>query len=254
MLYPYTDNYLDDPAVPAGEKRAFNARFRQRLAGQDVAPVNERERQVWALIERIEREYRRAEWPEVYRSLLAIHTAQEASVSLRRGAGLANGAVLDGVFAKGGASVLADAYLAAGRLTASEAGFAYGWGVLLQLGDDLQDVAADVTDGTATLFSESAGREPLDGLTNRVFEFGESVFAGLRAFRAPGALPLKRLIRRSASTLLVTAAGLARHWYTRPYVAALQPYSPFRFAFVRERQRQLLAGGGLLARLMAAAG
>ena len=36
MLYPYTDNYLDDPAIPASGKRVFNERFGARLAGQDV--------------------------------------------------------------------------------------------------------------------------------------------------------------------------------------------------------------------------
>ena len=31
MLYPYSDNYLDDPAIAGAEKRGFSARFGQRL-------------------------------------------------------------------------------------------------------------------------------------------------------------------------------------------------------------------------------
>jgi len=32
MLYPYTDNYLDDPSVSREEKLGFSNRFGQRLA------------------------------------------------------------------------------------------------------------------------------------------------------------------------------------------------------------------------------
>jgi hypothetical protein len=34
MLYPYSDNYLDDPSISAAGKRAFNERFRLRLLGE----------------------------------------------------------------------------------------------------------------------------------------------------------------------------------------------------------------------------
>ena len=188
MLYPYTDNLLDDPGTSADAKRAFNRMLRWRLCGRAVKPATERERKVCALVDRIEGQYSRARHAGLYGSLLAIQEAQEESVGLRREAGLAPAEVLRRVVAKGGASVLADGYLAAGHLTAEQADFAFGWGVLLQFGDDLQDVLDDVDSGAATLFSESAGRQPLDRLTNRVFEFGDAVFAQLQAFRAPRAL------------------------------------------------------------------
>jgi len=40
MLYPYTDNYLDDPAIAKMEKESFNERFGQRLNGENVTPEN----------------------------------------------------------------------------------------------------------------------------------------------------------------------------------------------------------------------
>jgi hypothetical protein len=43
MLYPYTDNYLDNPATSRERKLGFSARFGQRLAGEAVAPVNDHE-------------------------------------------------------------------------------------------------------------------------------------------------------------------------------------------------------------------
>jgi hypothetical protein len=251
LLYPYTDNLLDDPQTTAYAKSAFNQRFRSRLQGGSAPPSNHRELKVWALMDRIESQYDRARHPEVYRSLLAIQNAQEESVGLRCDAVLAPEQVVQGVFAKGGASVLADAYLAAGLLTREQEDFAFGWGVLLQLADDLQDVAEDLASGTATLFS--AGKEPLDAVTNRVFEFGERVFTGLDALQAPAAAePLKQLIRQSAATLLITAAGAARELHTRAYIQELERHSPFRFGFVREHRQYFYGSGGLVGRCVAA--
>ena len=70
MLYPYTDNYLDDPATSRGAKLAFSDRFRRRLDGDAVEPFNDREATIWRLVELIEEQYARADWPEVYASLL----------------------------------------------------------------------------------------------------------------------------------------------------------------------------------------
>lgn len=72
---------------------------------------------------------------------------------------------------KGGASVLADAYLVQGTVDDAVASFAVGWGALLQFVDDLQDVATDRADGVLTVFSQGAGRWPLDPLENRLLGF-----------------------------------------------------------------------------------
>ena len=251
MLYPYTDNLLDDPHTSADAKRAFNGRLRARLQGESPAPADPREHKVWALVDKIERQYDRTRHPEVFRSLLEIQNAQEDSVGLRREAGLPPDKVLHGVFAKGGASVLADGYLAAGLLTQKQEDFAFGWGVLLQLADDLQDVAEDRAAGTSTLFSETSS-EPLDLVTNRVFEFGELVFAGLDTFQSPTVEPLKQLIRQSAAILLITAAGAAHELHSRAYIQELERHSPFRFGFVREHRQYFYGSGGLVGRCVAA--
>jgi hypothetical protein len=80
--------------------------------------------------------------------------------------------------AKGGSSVLADACLARVWLNEPERRFSFEWGVLLQLGDDLQDVREDMKRGSATLFSRAAttGR-PLDDLVIQLLNFGERVAA-----------------------------------------------------------------------------
>ena len=74
---------------------------------------------------------------------------------------------------------MADAYFAAGSLSPDEAQFAFGWGALLQLADDLQDLQQDLRQGILTVFTQAAARTPLgtplDNLTTRTLSFGQRV-------------------------------------------------------------------------------
>ena len=249
MLYPCTDNYLDHPGVSKADKQAFNRRFGARLAGGRLAPAGRHEEQAWALVGLIESQYRRAEHPEVFASLCAIHRAQEKSLELHRAAGSGAGDVLEIVFEKGGASVVADAWLAAGTLAPIEVEFAFAWGVALQLGDDLQDVAADARDGIRTAFSEAAGREPLDAAANRTFHFGARVLGDLDGIGA-AAPAIKELIRTSFFMLLTGAVGEARQFYSAASVRELERRSPFTFEFLRNRRRRFTRKRGILERLV----
>jgi hypothetical protein len=249
MLYPCTDNYLDAPSVSPAAKREFSRRFGARLAGADLAPAGRHEEQAWALVGLIESQYSRAAHPEVFASLVAIHRAQERSLELHRAVAPAD--VLEIGFEKGGASVVADAWLAAGALTPVEAAFAFAWGVALQLGDDLQDVAADARDGIRTVFSEAARRGPLDAATNRAFAFGARVLADLDAVGAAAPVAIKELIRASFFMLLTGAVGDARQCYSADYVKALERRSPFTFDFLASRRRRFTRKRGLLERLAA---
>ncbi len=190
MLYPYSDNYLDDPQISSRAKVEFSERFRQRLAGDWFSPVPASEATIWELVSIIESQYPRATYPQVYDSLLAIHAAQQASIlQMKRGRPQQDFDALRLTFTKGGTSVLADAYLAAGTLTGDESKSAFLWGVLLQLGDDLQDFHDDRTRGSQTLFTQAAERGPLDHITNRVLHFGQHVSRDMQAVsKSPGIL------------------------------------------------------------------
>ncbi len=267
MLYPYTDNYLDDPTISLQAKVAFNERFRQRLGGCAVAPFNEREAAIWALVKLIEEQYARADWPGVYGSLLRIQHAQENSIrELRLGSSLTDDEVLKVSFEKGGASVLADAYLAAGSLSAEEQRVAFGWGVLLQIVDDLQDVRQDLREGNLTLFTQCAAREaqeqaartPLDEVTTRTLNFGHRIMRQVDAMRSdhlarqngePKRSSLKEMIRMSSSLLLIWSAAACRELYTRKYLQELERHSPFRFACLDAKRKKLARWTPALTRL-----
>jgi hypothetical protein len=238
MLYPYSDNYLDDAGVSRGAKLGFSSRFRRRLAGDPLSPGDELEGVVWRLVSLIESQYARSEYPQVYDCLLDIHHAQENSIhQLGRSAHADEMDLLNLTFAKGGTSVLADAYLAAGSLTGCEARFAFAWGVLLQMADDLDDLPFDRQHGFLNLFSQAAEREPLDALTNRTLNFGQSVMEVMDAL-PNGSGAFKELLRRNLRSLIIRAAAHSEELYTKGYLAKLEIYSPLRFHFLRQRQQQ----------------
>jgi hypothetical protein len=113
-------------------------------------------------------------------------------------------------------------------------------------------VREDLRDGAATLFTEAAGRGPLDELTSRTLQFGERVMGRMRAVVGPGCGVLGELIESSARSLVVRSAGDAGELYTLGYLAELEVHSPFRFGFLDQRRRQLERHKGMLGRLFEA--
>jgi hypothetical protein len=249
MLYPYSDNYLDDPAISTTTKLAFQGRFARRLAGESVRPENAHERTIYDLVRMVEGQYERSRYPAVYESLLGIHHAQGKSLDLlRQEASPYEVDVLGVSIAKGGASVLADGYLVCGELDPAQAEFAYGWGAFLQLMDDLQDVEQDRRNGRLTIFSQTARCWPLDALTERLLCFGQRVLERLDCFDAPGMEPLKELIHRSAVLLIIDAVGQAGRLYSKDYRRALEIHAPFRFSALKKQRKKLARQRALLTR------
>ncbi|HUE98955.1 MAG TPA: hypothetical protein VMN99_06850 [Anaerolineales bacterium] len=241
LLYPYTDNYLDDPAIPVATKLDFNERFRRRLAGDLLSPVNAHEQVIFDLVAMIEKQYSRAEHAAMFESLLDIHQAQGQSLNLmRRAAAPGEVDVLGLSFEKGGASVLADGYLVAGSLTEAHRQYTYGHGIFAQLLDDMEDVEQDSQAGRLTVYSQADGGWSLDALANRTFHFGCNVLMRLDCFDV--AEPVRELIRRGADLLLIDTIGRTDRYYTAAYLCELEAHSPFRFAFLKE-QRNGFANG-----------
>jgi hypothetical protein len=232
MLYPYSDNYLDDAGISREEKLAFCSRFRKRLRGDVLSVSSLLEKAVWRLVSLIESQYSRAAHPQIYDCLLDIHRAQEDSLhQFGRNSPAVDIDLLKLTFTKGGTSVLADACLAAGSLTECEARFAFAWGVVLQMADDLDDLPEDRKRGFANLFSQELENGPLDNLTNRTFNFAKSAMKLMQAL-PNGSVAFKELLRKNANSLLIRAAGGSAQLYTERYLQELETYSPLRFAFL----------------------
>ncbi|CAN5228698.1 hypothetical protein BH23VER1_BH23VER1_06790 [soil metagenome] len=241
LLYPFTDNVLDDPHLSQRAKSRFCRRLGRRLAGIRPAAPDAHEAKVFELVSMIEAEFPRARFPQVFDSLLAIHHAQVKSLDMQGPAGLeAAPDLVSLTMEKGGTSVLADAYLLDGRLGDDEAEFQFGFGALLQLLDDAQDINEDLQAGHQTLFSTAAGaQQALDALWSRAFHFMDAVLETARCFPDDGRRAARDLVGRSCSLMLMATAADNAGRFSPAYLLALEASSPFGFAFLR-RQRPAL--------------
>ena len=252
LLYPYSDNYLDHPGLSAADKLNFSERFRQRLCGHRPTPASPHEAAVWTMVQLIEDQYPRQHFPQVYDCLLAIHRAQELSIAQLKNSArpnnsmdnslsnyLDNSELLRISCAKGGTSVLTDACLAQPRLNPEEIRLSFEWGVLLQLGDDLQDVREDLRRGSVTLFTRAIAQgQPLDALILQLLHFSSQIAD--RMDRMPhGTSSLKSLLRMSWRSLILMAVADVKEFCSATFLADLEPCSSFRLKFLRERNQNL---------------
>lgn len=197
MLYPYTDNYLDDPSIPAGEKAVFSRRFKQRISGEKIIHKNDDEKKIFCLIEIIEKQYDRSLYPGVYQSLLTIHGGQTKSIRLLDSSVFSGEAdVLKICIEKGGTSVIADGYLVSGSLTEAQERFLFNFGAYLQLTDDIQDTARDLEAGLLTPFSYACQKTPLDELANRTLNIGTVIMEQINCFNGSSLASLKSLMEK----------------------------------------------------------
>ena len=244
MLYPYTDNYLDEPAIPARIKTGFNHRFHQRLSGEKIHPANDQEALIYDLVGMIEGQFDRGQYPQVYASLQAIHKSQNHSLQLLDPrASPYEIDVLGICFEKGGTSVLADGYLVAGNLTPQQQEFAFYYGTFTQLVDDLEDVEGDLKSGLMTVFSLTARHWHLDQLTNRTFQYGLRFLECLDQFEGKNLVPLKEMIHLSVIPLLSFLVGSASRYYSRPYLRVIQEHFPLRFSYLNKLRKKLTRQG-----------
>lgn len=177
MLYPYSDNYLDDAAIDIEEKKQFNAWFTKRLKGESVELRNEHQKKISALVDMIEEVFPREDYPEVFTSLLWIQEAQVLSLLQQDGNQRCS---LDKLLAisyqKGGTSVVADGFLIDGELKEEEMRFCMQYGFMLQIGDDLQDATNDVNNHHQTLISTSL-HMPLDAVFMKLVQYTKDILA-----------------------------------------------------------------------------
>ncbi len=240
MLYPYTDNYLDDPHITTESKIIFSRHFQQRIEGEKVVPGNSDEKIIFDLIGMIEDQYKRSYYPKVYESLLAIHQGQTKSIRLLgTSSSLPEKDVLGICIEKGGASVLADGYLVSGSITESQERFLFGFGAYLQLVDDIQDVNEDSRTGLLTPFSQVLRQTPLDESTSRTFNFGIRVMDHINCFKGNNLDSLKSLMEKSIKILIIESVELNDKFYSRSYSQEIEEYSPFRFSYLKKRRDSL---------------
>ena len=240
MLYPYTDNYLDALYVSADKKIAVNNRLERKLAGEQPDASTAYEGKLFALVDMIEGQYVRSKYPMVYKSLLCIQAAQNRSL-LQQDKQLAKSKpdILGISIEKGGSSVMADACLIKGTLKQEETAFMFGFGVLLQLLDDLQDAAADRNNGHQTIFSRPDSERTLESSTNKLINFISKVLDEDTCFVSQEALRIKSMMKKSIMFLLMGATACNSSMYGSSYLHRLEACSPLSFGYLKSFYKRI---------------
>jgi hypothetical protein len=240
MLYPWTDNCLDDAQLNLAEKQAFGSWLTGRLTGTKADSLSLHSTQVSRLVGMIEQFFPRVELPEVYLSLQAIHRAQMRSLEQQDTArAWDERELLRLSIAKGGASVLTDAYLVRGSLTDEEAEFAFAYGVVLQLVDDLQDLPQDLANRHMTIFTLHAGLGPLDEVTARLWAFTQGVLWHFNRLASAQPVSLKSMIQDNFRLLLMQTVARNPSYYTPEFVRRVEASLPVRFCYLASQEKSL---------------
>ncbi len=239
MLYPYTDNYLDDPMISKTDKRNFNARFQMVLEGRTPENVTPKEAKIFAMIKNIEGQYDRHSNPEVFQSLLLIQDAQVSSMNQDAKTKIASDMILPLSFYKGGSSVLADSFLVKGKLSPEEMDFSFGYGSFLQLLDDFQDAEEDRSNHHWTLFSIKDECDIYDREVDKLLSFIYSVM-NKHTFDTDNEMLIKDVIKECTIIMVMEVIGRNPHFVSDKLYKSLESYSKVRLSFYKEFKESAL--------------
>ena len=238
MLYPYTDNFLDDPHIDMVDKDNFNHKLRKMLKGEEQTPDTAHENRVFELIRKIESQYDRHKYAQVYESVLLIQEAQVESLSQDQNTRMMVDDILPISFSKGGSSVLADAFLVKGNLSNDEMKFSFGYGTFLQLLDDLQDTIEDRKEGHQTIFSIQDKYEVLDEHINKLIAYIFKVNTP-RKSESETMILMKEIISSCTLIMVMDAVGRNHTLVSKELYRKLESFSKVRLSFYKELELRL---------------
>lgn len=240
LLYPYSDNGLDS-GVGSDDEKAVGLDWLSRwFEGAESAVPDRWTEKIARLLHMIEKEFPRPDFPDLYYSLRAIHRAQCRSLVLHKAFTSADDAsLLPITVEKGGTSVLVDGYLVDNRLSDARIEALFGFGALLQLADDLQDLEEDRKAGHWTPFQHALQHGRLDEATSRLLRFTRNCAVGLQELVADRTVPVRRLVEGSCTMLIAQAVARYREMYKPSFLQTLEQSLPLRLGYLREIKQNL---------------
>lgn len=228
MLYPYTDNFLDDKDIETKDKKEFNNWLSNRLMGIDTTYQKENQKKVNELVSMIESTYPRDSYEDVYHSLLHIQDGQKKSLLQSDIEDYQT--LLEISIEKGGASVLADGYLMDGTLSDEEYKFCISFGFMLQIADDIQDIHEDYENGFHTLASIQRQKRDSVSLCNAYFQYVHSVIHDICPNKDG---KLRNFIEENCRLLIFFSLLKNTQYYTRSFLYQVQKRIPLRTSFLQ---------------------
>lgn len=246
LLYPYTDNYIDDKKISREKKAQYNRMIGRKLKGEAVEPGNRLEEKTCRLLDMILSAYEGEAKNKVVSVLLQLLEAQSCSIGQMK-QDIEEERILEISIRKGGSSVLADYLFATEDWREQEEKFYLKFGFILQLVDDLQDMEEDGKAGSHTLMTNAAKEKRLEEQVNRLLWF---IWSEINAF-VPKNPRLKEFVLKNCigiSILSASAAGSAgggsrKVFFPEGYLKALEPYLPVSIEFIKRMKIQKKRNG-----------
>jgi len=238
MLYPYTDNIMDDVAKPREEKLNLHRKLKKWLEGDECDPNSKIEQKIFTMVKLIESEFPREKYPLVFPSVLTIFNAQLKSLDQqKRGTLPYVNNILDISFEKGGTSVLADGFLLSGEMDEKQIDFCFCYGAFLQFADDIQDVLVDKHNYQMTIFSQLAENYQLDQLATKLLNF-ITIVSDMH-LSDPIHQSLRKTIISNCYFLIIRAIGKNKMLYSKNFVQNIEQHFPVRFSYFDKTRKKL---------------
>ena len=190
------------------------------------------------LVQEIEGQYSRTDYPQVFKSIEYIQDAQVKSMKQSDLKPMTQKELLNVSFYKGGHSVLADAFLVKPDLTSDDMQFAFQYGAFLQLIDDLQDVKEDIRSKNRTYFNfkttPSESDVKVEKLITYLFEVND-----INDTDSTKQKIIKTVIRSSSLLLIMEAVSKNQSYISSDFYATLETYSKVRLSFYNKVQKEV---------------
>ena len=235
MLYPFTDNYIDNPQCSDRDKIKYNQIIRDKIEGKKVHPESMHQQKTCELLSAIESEYPRDSDSTIFTLLSLMLEAQEDSLRQQsKGISLTLPERLDISLYKGGISVLIDRFFVKKEITEDDLIFYLGFGFFLQLADDLQDIREDSAAGHQTVLTvdESCGYK--EKTVNKMLHFVHQI---LHDFQAENDV-FKNFVLNNCYQLVYSSAAGSREFFSKPYLEILEKYLPVTYPFLKKTSRK----------------
>lgn len=241
LLYPYTDNYIDERRRNSHERDSYNALIRRTLSGEDIPAQNPHEEKTKQLLALVMNYYTGDEQKrkDVAGLLLLMLEAQEKSLLQIHKPGIGKltaDEILRISAYKGGISVLLDYLLSidfdVSSVTEEERRFYLSLGLILQLTDDLQDIAEDRKRRSRTLVTICRRKRVREATANRLLSFARDCIAGF----SPENPELHSFILENCLLVIVTSIAQNAKYFSKHYLEKLEPHLPVSLQYFNKRK------------------
>jgi len=235
MLYPFTDNYIDNPQCSDLDKIKYNQIIRDKIEGKAVHTESMHQQKTCDLLSAIESEYPRDSDSTIFTMLSMMLEAQEDSLRQQtKGASLTLSERLDISLYKGGISVLIDRFFVKREITEDDLVFYLGFGFFLQLADDLQDIREDSRAGHQTVLTVDVSCGYKEKTANKMLHFVHQI---LHDFQAENDI-FKNFVLNNCYQLIYSSAVGSREFFSQEYLEKLEKYLPVTYLFLGKMNKK----------------